>query len=291
MRGRAGVLAAATTAGLAGLTAEAPAAPIAGDYGGGTIAAGFTYAKAGRFTLIGIRTDPAAGSALVNVRVDNRCGVADVVRRVPLAADGSFTLRATSRKRVQFRAIQRKTQRIVVFGRVDGGAGSGNVRANVTYRTRGRVDRRCRIRRQGWQVRVPTAEPAGGAPRAGTVYHGLTSQRAKRPRPIVLRVDRRGRRVKAAVFQHRRACQTGRYSITNISPGARIRSDGSFSRTERFGLGFSNAIEHFKVRMRGQFTPNGVKGTITIGTVSRERGTGRVIDRCPARRISFAAHP
>jgi len=290
MRGRARILAVATVAG-AGWTAGATAAPIAGDYGGGTIAAGFTYAKTGRFTLIGLRTDPAAGTALVNVRADNRCGVADVVRRVPLAPDGSFTLRATARKRVQNQRFQRKTVRIVVFGRVDGGAGSGNVRARVTYRTRGRIDRVCRIRTQGWQVRVPSAEPAPAAPRAGTVYHGLTSQRVKRPRPIVLRVDRRGRRLKAAVFQHRRACQTGRYSYTNISPGARIRSDGSFARTERFGLGFSNAVEHFKVRMRGQFTPNGVRGTITIGTISRARSDGRVIDRCPARRISFSAHP
>jgi hypothetical protein len=107
----------------------------------------------------------------------------------------------------------------------------------------------------------------------------------------VLRVDGRGKRIRTAIFQHRRRCQTGRYSQTNISPGARIRSGGSFARTEHFAIGFSNAIERFRVRMRGQFTPNGVKGTISVTSVARARRTGRVIDRCRTGTIGFAAAP
>src|SRR5262249_44596892 len=84
------------------------------------------------------RARPAGevGDGQAFVRVDgygSRAG-----RRVRHGGGG--TLRATSRKRVQFKRLQRKTQRVVIFGRVDGGGGSGNARAKVTYRTRGHVD-------------------------------------------------------------------------------------------------------------------------------------------------------
>lgn len=289
--GRRSCVATMTALALGGACATAEAAPVAGDYGGGAIAPGFTYLKEGRYTTVALRVDPSLTSALVTARIANRCGSAEVVRRVALAPDGSFTLRAKSRKRVQFKRFQRKTQRVVIFGRVDGGGGSGNARAKVTYRTRGHVDGVCRVQPQRFQVRAAGPEAAAGAARARTTYHGLTSQRAGKPRAFVLRVDRRARRVKTQIFQYTRRCQTGTYSLGNISPSARIRSGGTFDRTERFAVGFSNAIEHFRVRVKGQFTPNGVKGSITVTSVARARGDGRVIDRCRSGAIGFAAAP
>jgi hypothetical protein len=271
--------------------AEAAAAPAPGDLGGGSIGSGFSYDRGGKFTLVGVRVDPSLQRVLVNARMSNRCGSADVSRRVPLAADGSFTLRATIRERVQFERFRRKTARIVIFGRVDGGAGSGNARARVTYRRGGRVLSRCRMRPQGFQLRAAAPEAAAGAARPGTTYHGLTSQRANRPRPIVLRVDRLGRRVRAEIFQYRRRCGTGHYTIVNITPGTRIGAGGAFARTERFALGYSNAVERFRVRLRGQFTPNGVRGTISATSVARRRSDGAVIDRCRTGQIGFAASP
>lgn len=191
---------------------------------------------------------------------------------------------------MQFKRRQRETVRMVVFGRVDGGAGSGNVRATVTYRTGGKVDATCRLRKQGFQVRAAGPEAAPGAARAGTVYHGLMSQRSKRARPFVLRVDSRAKRVRIAIFQYRRRCATGRYSQTSISPGVRIGAGGGFARTERFAIGFSNAVERFRIRMRGQFTPNGVRGTISVTSVARTPGGG-VIDRCRTGKIGVAAAP
>jgi hypothetical protein len=276
---------------LSGVPAAAEAAPIAGDYGGGAIASGFTYAKGGRYTTMALRVDPSRTSVLVTARVGSRCGSSELVRRVPLAGDGSFTVRATSRKRVQFKRFQRKTQKVVIFGRVDGGGGSGNARAKVTYRTHGHIDGVCRVRKQSFQVRAAGPEPAPGPARPSTTYHGLTSQRAGKPRAFVLRVDRRAKRVKTAIFQYTRRCQTGTYSLGNISPGARIRAGGAFSKTERFAIGFSNAVEHFRVRTNGQFTPNGVKGTIKVTSVARARSNGRVIDRCRSGSIGFAASP
>jgi hypothetical protein len=281
---------AAIAVGLGTWTGAAHAAPIAGDYGGGTIAAGFTYAKAGRFTLIGVRADPAAGSALVNVRAYNNCGVADVVRRVPLAADGSFTLRTTVRDRVRETPSVRRTARIVIFGRVAGATGSGNTRARVTYRAPGRRPDRCTIRPRAFQVRAAGPEAIPGAARPGVTYHGLTNQRLRRPRPLLLRVDRRGRRVVTTVFQYLLACRTGPISYNNITPGARIAPDGTFRRTERFRIRFANAVERFTVRVRGRFTPNGVSGTVAVTSTARTFG-GRVIDRCRTGRIAFAAAP
>jgi hypothetical protein len=280
-----------TAIALGGPAVAAEAAPVAGDYGGGAIASGFTYGKGGRYTTMALRVDPSLTSVLVTARIANRCGSADLVRRVPLAADGSFSVRATSRKRVQFKRFQRKTQKVVIFGRVDAGGGSGNARAKVTYRTHGHVDGVCRVRKQGFQVRAAGPEAAAGPARPGTTYHGLTSQSTGKPRALVLRVDRRARRVKASIFQYTRRCQTGTYSLANISPGARIRAGGAFAKTERFAIGFSNAVERFRVRTEGQFTPNGVKGTITVTSVARARSNGRVIDRCHSGSIGFAASP
>jgi hypothetical protein len=101
----------------------------------------------------------------------------------------------------------------VIFGRVAGATGSGNTRARVTDRAPGRRPDRCTIRPRAFEVRAATAEGAPGAARPGVTYHGLTSQRVRRPRPVVLRVDRRGRRVVTTVFHYLLACRTGRISF------------------------------------------------------------------------------
>jgi hypothetical protein len=292
MRVRVRLMVAMVAAGAGWGAAPAAAAPLAGDYGGGAIAPGFTYAKGGRFVFVGARVDPGLGRVLVNARVSARCGSADITRRVALAADGSFTLRATVREKVQFVRRRTKSFRIVVFGRLDGAAGSGNARAKVTYRRNGRVQSRCTIRPQGFQLRARSAESGAGAARAGTVYNGLTGQRANRPRPFLLRVSRNGHRVVTSIFQYRRSCLGGRrYSLSNISPGARIRADGSFSRSERFSIPFSNAVERFRVRVHGRFTPGGVSGTLSVTSIARRRSDGAVIDRCRTGRVGFSAQP
>jgi hypothetical protein len=142
---------------------------------------------------------------------------------------------------------------------------------------------------QAWQVRAAGAEAPGAGPRANGAYFGVTSQIEGRVRPFVLRVDPRGRRVRVAVFEYRQRCGFGPREWSNITPGARIRADGTFRLRERFVYRYRDANERFTVRVDGRFTPNGVSGSYSVSATARARQGGRVLGRCRTGPQSFAA--
>jgi hypothetical protein len=262
-----------------------PAAAGATDYGGGT--APDSVARANRqLTLIAFRTFDD-GSARVGVKVAAGCGLGRAGKAVRVAADGTFSFAATVRRRVPGSPGVRQTSRISLSGRIAGAAASGTVTARLTFRRGGRVVERCNSGARPWQARAAAAEPVAAPPQPGGAYHGLTGQRS-RPYPLVLRVNANATRVATAVFEYRQRCRRRPFEWENITPGARLRPDGTFSLRERFTFRWEEGRERYRVKVDGRFTPAGVNGTLSVSSVLRSR-SGRVLDRCRTGRVTFAA--
>jgi hypothetical protein len=260
-----------------------PMAAQAADYGGGTAVDSFRgYQR--QLTVVSVRTRSDA-SAVVRVLVQARCGFGSVGRTVRPAPDGSFRIRTTARRRD---GDVHRTAKFVVAGSVAGATGSGTASVKLRFRRDGRVVERCRSGSRTWQVRAATRETTVGPPKANAGYYGLTSQSRGRPHTFTLRVNRRAGRVQSAVFDYRHLCRRGFVETNNVTPGARIRRNGTFSLRERFTLRFSNATEHALVKVDGRFTPNGVNGRLSVTSTVRSP-SGAVIDRCRTGRRTFAA--
>ena len=269
--------------------ADAAAAPVAGDYGGGSVPDSIRRAQS-RLVLLSARL-PSPAEAIVYARVQSRCGSGEVRRRVAVAPDGSFSFTTTRRDHPRENRRVRRRATTTVAGRFDGAVASGTASTRLVFRLGGRVVARCKSGPRAWQMRAVAAEPAPGAARAGATDHGLTGQAGTRPRAFALRVDRRARRIVTEAFEYRLRCsRTGAIAMSNITPGTRIRADGSFARTERFAIRYTDAVERFVVRLRGRFTPNGVNGTLSVRSVARAF-SGRVTDRCRTGTVGFAAAP
>jgi hypothetical protein len=260
-----------------------PAAAEAADYGGGTAVKSVGKYRR-QLTIVSVRTQ-ADGKAYVRAQVQARCGFASAGRTVTPDANGSFTIRTTVRGR---EGDLRRIAKVVVAGTVLGASGSGTASVRLTFRRGGRVVGGCRSGTRTWQVRSPVAETTVGPPKANAGYYGLTSQSAGRPHAFTLHVDGSARRVQSAAFDYRRQCRHGVSEANNITPGARIHGNGTFSLRERFTLRFSDATERFLVKVDGRFTPLGVNGTLSVTSVARSL-SGRVIDRCRTGRQTFAA--
>lgn len=237
-----------------------PASASAADYGGGRVPD----------TVVTLRT--SGDSVVVRAYLTGRCGSAPVRRRVPLAADGWFSVAATTRGRPRDDRRLRRVSRFALAGRVAGSTATGTARMRLTFRRRGRVLGRCGTGDRGW--------------RAGTDLKGLTGQSGGRPRAFLLGVG--GPRVTTAVFEYRLRCRRFAYEQINLTPGGPIAADGAFVLRERFTVRYSDARERFRVAVRGRVTPTGVGGRLSVTSVARSL-TGRVIDRCRTGPVSFSA--
>ena len=237
-----------------------PTPASAADYGGGRVPD----------TIVSLRT--SGDSVVVRAYVTAGCGSGPLRRRVPLAADGSFAVAATTRGRPRDDRRVRRASRFTLAGRVVGSTASGTARMRLTFRRGGRVVGRCATGERRWQ--------------AGTGLKGLTSQTSGRPRAFLLGVD--GARVTTAVFEYRLRCRRFAYEQINLTPGGPIAADGTFRLRERFTLRYSDARERFRVTVRGRLTPAGVGGRLSVTTVARSL-SGRVIDRCRTGPVSFSA--
>jgi hypothetical protein len=237
-----------------------PASASAADLGGGRVPD----------TIVSLRT--ADGSIVVRAHLTGRCGSAAMRRRVPLAADGSFSVATTARGRAPDDRRVRRVARFTLAGRVVGPTAAGTARTRLTFRRRGRVVGRCATGERGWQ--------------AGTNLTGLTGQAGARPRAFLLGVD--GARVTSAVFEYRLSCRRFAYEQINLTPGGPIAADGTFVLREQFTLRYSDARERFRVTVRGRLTPTGVDGRLSVSSVARSL-TGRVIDRCRTGPVAFSA--
>ena len=170
-----------------------------------------------------------------------------------------------------------------------GASGSGTASAKLTFRRGGRVVGGCTSGTRAWQVRAAVPDTLVGPPKANAGYYGLTSQTTeRRPRAFTLRVDGGAGRVQSAVFEYRNKCRHGSIEANNVTPGGRIRADGTFSLRERFTVRFANGSERFLVKVDGRFTPTGVNGSLSVKSVARSP-SGGVVDRCETGRLGFAA--
>jgi hypothetical protein len=272
---------------VAGLVLGWPATAQAADYAGGTAPETKGHAQR-QLTLVGIRTADD-GSARVSVKVGTRCFVAMDERAVQLAPDGTFSLDVRVRGRVRdLNARFRQRTRIRMSGQVAGASGAGTVLVNARLLRDGRTVQRCNPAARTWQVRAAAAEPTPAGPVANGSYHGLTSQSARRPLALVLKVDPRGVRVRTAAFEYRQKCARGRFEWENVTPGARIAADGTFKLRERFTYQWADGSERYRVRVDGRFTPSGVNGTLSVTSVFRPTSGGGT-SRCATGRQTFAA--
>jgi hypothetical protein len=239
-----------------------PAAASGADYGGGRVPD----------TVVSLRT--SGDTVVVRAYLTARCGSGAMRRRVPLAADGSFSVAATTRGRPRDDRRVRRVSRITLAGRVVGSTASGTARVRLTFRRRGgRVVGRCASGERRWE--------------AGTSLKGLTSHDAGRPRAFLLGVE--GARVTTAVFEYRLRCRRFAYEQINLTPGGPIAADGRFLLRERFTLRYADAGERFRVTVRGRLTPTGVAGALSVRSVARSLA-GRAIDRCRTGPVSFSAN-
>lgn len=269
---------------VAGLVVLAwPAAAHAVDYGGGQ-----APPSAGRahrdVTLITLRA-PGNGQVTVRAAVAAGCGVGKIRRTVTPAADGSFRFAATVRTRTSTPGV-RQISRMTVAGRIGTTSAVGTATANVRFRRHGRIVERCASGTDAWQARAAVAGTTPAAPRALGAYYGTTSQS---PRAIVVRVGANARRIATAAFQYRMTCRNSIFDGENITPGGAIAADGTFHLRERFTLRFAEGNERYRVAVDGRFTTTGVSGTLTVRSVLRRRGGGRVLDRCATGPATFAA--
>jgi hypothetical protein len=253
------------------------------DYGGGQ--APPSAKRAHRDVALVTLRAPGNGQVTVRAAVAAGCGVGKIRRTVTPAPDGTFRFAATVRTRTTTPGV-RQISRMAVAGGIGGTTATGTATARLRFRRHGRIVARCSSGTDNWQARAAVAGTTAAPPRALGAYYGTTSQS---PRAIVVRVGANARRVATAVFQYRMTCRHSVFDGENITPGGAIAADGTFHLRERFALRFAEGNERYRVAVDGRFTANGVSGTLTVRSVLRRRGGGRVLDRCATGPTSFAA--
>lgn len=260
-----------------------PATAHAIDYGGGQAPASAKRAHRD-IALVTLRAT-GNGRATVRAAVGAGCGVGHIRRTVALDPSGSFSFAATVRSRTRIPGV-RQISRMKVAGRIVSSTAAGTATAKVRFRRHGRTAARCSSGTDRWQARAAVAGTTPAAPRTLGAYSGTTSQS---PRAIVVRVGANARRVATAAFQYRMTCRAAAFDAENVTPGGAIAADGTFHLRERFVLRFAEGNERYRVAVDGRFTTNGVSGTLTVRSVLRRRGGGRVLDRCKTGPTTFAA--
>jgi hypothetical protein len=265
--------------------AVAGAAIPPGDYGGGGLYAG-SLRKGDSWMWARVAAD---GRARIGGAIKVPCGLVRFDAVVTPAADGTFAF--TRVRRVPASGLRAVA---TVEGRFEGGAAYGELYGRLRVRRPGgRVVRCTSGLPTPWQLRQPPPPQAPGPPHPRTTYLRLTSEQARTPRPFLLRVGRDTGRVAFAVFEYTRQCQRRRYVLNDVTRGAPIRPDGTFSISNRFTLRYSDVRqnERFHVQVAGAFAAGAVTGTLRVTSVARRRGTRRVVDRCDTGPLTFGARP
>jgi hypothetical protein len=229
----------------------------------------------------------ADGRARIGGMFKLPCGLTKFDAQVTLAPDGSFRFTRTRRDRG---GGVRQRMAVTVQGRFDGAAAAGTATGRLRNLHLSGRERRCSTRRaRPWQLRMPGAPGAAAPAQPGATYLGLTSQQGEVPRPFVLAVVPSGARVKTTIFEYKLVCAKLSYESNDVSPGARIRPDGTFRSRDSFAFRSPRVIERARVAVDGGFSAGHASGTVRVRSVVRNRRTGRLIDRCDTGPLTFAA--
>jgi hypothetical protein len=239
---------------------------------------------------IGIKVDGSGTRATVRAVAVRACSrgrstEGESAGTVTVAPDGTFSGALTRRR--QARAVGFSI-RVTVAGRIEAGRATGSIR--VVTRRRGRPYCSGEVPFDARPAPVLSGDPAPVP--AGAVLVGRTSGRSGGPFGFNLRVSADGRRIERVVTTWREGCRAVRRTEeTNYSPTIAIRPDGTFTKTERFTVRFSDATQRVTVVTTGRFVAGGATGTLRARSTARSRRTGRVIDRCDTGALTWSAVP
>ena len=256
-----GMIALAATA--AALQAPAPGAAAQGGvvhYGGAAGASSKGFAG-GSISLLRSPDGSVSGRVGLGVSCARTFFPNNIVRVRGTTSGESFTASGS------IRLTRRARLRVKLTGSFAGDHVTG------TIRPRGKRIR-CRTRARSFALRAET-QPAGAPaiPAAGTLLLGLTSQTAGVLRlPVALR--RRGDDRLFALWQADMRCgPRARLTAVNFTPATSIRSDGTFSRTERYTIRYGGGLrERYRVYIRGQLLADGARGTLRARMRMRQPG-------------------
>lgn len=281
----------ACAATIAGVASAQVAGPPAGHFGGGAIALPVSDAAAKDIALsIRVRRNATIG---IGGEVPSRCGRAAIRGRTRLAADGSFTLRATTTRRPFVGVSERST--FVVKGRLTADGGTGTVAARLRVRAKGRGTRSCKTRTVRWTVRRAAGHATAPAPApAGALLYGLTSQDGPEAKhAIVLHVTGDGRSIDRLLARFRTRCEKRVIVVAdeiNYSPQFDVAADGSFRMVERFTTNYSDVILRTTVVVSGQFDAAGAAaGKLAVTQRFKNRRNARRVDVCSTGTLRWAA--
>jgi hypothetical protein len=275
----------------------ASAAPAAGQATAGMELAGGSLTGQGSFaggSDVGMKVSPAGDAVTIRAAAAVRCGggrssEGEGVGTGAVAPDGSFTVQLTKRAQFGERGFRSS---VVAAGRITGDRATGTLRVATSLRGR----RRC-SGTQTFAARVVpdlSSAAAAAAPRGATLLGrstGLAPSGA--PFALNLRVAGDGRSITRSVagFFDNWNRRNPDLEETNYSGRIPIRSNGTFTKTERFTLRYADGDERSVVRTVGRFVAGGATGTMRVTKTFRSRRSGKVLARADSGLMRWSAAP
>jgi hypothetical protein len=188
----------------------------------------------------------------------------NITRLAGTTSGESFTATGTSK------LTRRGRLRITLTGRFSGETATGTLRARANGLKGCRnFERRFLVRTE----RTPIGAPAGPPP-GGTMLAGLTRESRDGLRsPVMVHVSP-DREKFSAVWQATLRCgPRAVYTMVNLTPRSAIRSDGTFTRSEKYSSRFADGTtDTFRVTFAGRFLNDGVTGTLRARMQTRKKG-------------------
>ncbi len=225
----------------------APVAHADTQYAGSALHKGTALANP-HVSLIHRDNGTVAVRAVVSFSCKRVANTALVLRGSGRLSGANFDVRL--RKRIP----RMGTVSVRVTGAVSPGSVSGEARLRIGS---------CVNLRRPLVLRTESA-PAGAAalPAPGTIAQGMSSQSAAGFRmPVTLRVAKNGRVY--AVWSAMLKCRRSSFAMLDQTPSRAIRPDGTFGGTQTYTVRYRGVDERYRVSFRGQFTADGVRGTLT----------------------------
>lgn len=280
---------------IALVAASAP--PAAGQATPGMELAGGTLAGQGTLaggSDVGIKVSPAGDTVTIRAAGAVRCGrgrssEGHGAGTGPIAPDGTFSVQLKDGQQEGERGL---SSSVVADGRITGDRATGEL--DITTRARGRV---CRGRLT-YAARVApglgaaaSAAPPAGATLIGRAGSALAPSAA--PFSFNLRVASNGRSITRGTsgFRDNWNRRNPDREETNYLTRVPIRSNGTFSKTERYTIRWGDGNERVVIRTTGRFVTGGATGTFRTTRTFRSKRTGRVLARSDSGLLRWNAAP